>query len=95
MALFRRNKRSDNSDNSSGDATPKKEKGSWKKPASKFRNACLIVHSLMYNFVVHRYCFQAATTQGMATNIDSQDRSAYSLDHWRSIRTYRWLVDMG
>lgn len=89
MGLFRRNKPTDD-DGSPSDA-PKKEKGSWRRPASEWSHLrhgnCLTV--------VSRYCVQAAAAQGLAAYPYAQDCFTHSLSHWYHICAHRRAVGVG
>ncbi len=63
MAIFKRNRGRDNAEDNGGEAAAKKEKGSWRKPASTSMTAHLSLGVLPGN---HRHCVQTATSEGMA-----------------------------
>jgi hypothetical protein len=69
MALFRRTKGSQSASASPGEET-KKEKGSWKRPASASLFARLALHALT---TLRRYRFQTAAAESMAAYPDTKD----------------------
>lgn len=91
MGLFNRKKQRSDTDDQNGER--KKEKGSWRRPASKSRQSSR-------SFPVPdrsnpRYRFQATASESMAAHPDPQNRFAYVVYHWHHIRPNRRSARVG
>jgi hypothetical protein len=80
MALFRRAKSSQPDSTSPADA-PKKEKGSWKRPASAFSD----LPDFPLAYPSFRYRVQAAATEGLAAYSDTKDGPSDAPHHWHPL----------
>ena len=78
MALFRRAK-SSQPDSTSPAEAPKKEKGSWKRPASAFSDLLTL---LLLTDPSFRYRVQAAATEGLAAYSHTKDGPSDPPHHW-------------
>lgn len=93
MGLFNRKKQhNDDADGQNGER--KKEKGSWRRPASK-SFARQVIPSLTAAPVLSRYRFQATASESMAANSYPQNSLAYTLHHRYHIRPNRRSARVG
>lgn len=97
MALFRRNKRSGGNADSAPDApaAPKKEKGSWRRPASQSSIHLSRLDGIRLMSALLRHGVQAAATESLAAHSDSQDRSTYAIHRWYHICAHRRAANLG
>lgn len=94
MGLFSRKKqRNDDADDRDGER--KKEKGSWKRPASKSRRQVALSQRPTAAIPLSRYRFQTATSESMAAYTHPKDRLAYTFHHWHYIRPNRRSARVG
>lgn len=94
MSIFSRKKQhNDDADGQNGER--KKEKGSWRRPASKSCRQVVRSQSDRSTPPPSRYRFQATTSESMAAYTHPKNRLAYAFHHWYHIRPNRRSARVG
>ena len=92
MALFNRKKKREGSGNDEN-GERKKEKGSWRRPASESRAYLVLARSRLPPRT--RYRLQAAASQSMAANFDPENCSSNAFHNRDHLRPNRCPACMG